>query len=135
MYKRKITTARGMAEEMRRTEREERLIDVDLGTLLGYIREIVSAEVEALGEELRASATAEAEPKKGIMRLAEIIGCGKTKAQELKSSGIFGDAIIQEGRTMTIDEDKVREILRSRQPQIAIKAGGIRQTAINQAKI
>lgn len=134
---RKIDTARAAAEEYRRTERDERLIDVDLGTLCGYIREIVRTEVAALGEELRASAVPAREPAQGIMRLAEIIGCGKTKAQRLKSSGIFGDAIIQEGRTMRIDEAKVLAVLRSRQPEIRIKAGGagVRQTVVNQAKI
>jgi hypothetical protein len=134
---RKIDTARAAAEEYRRTERDERLIDVDLGTLCGYIRDIVRTEVAALGEELRASAVPAREPAQGIMRLAEIIGCGKTKAQRLKSSGIFGDAIIQEGRTIRIDEAKVLAVLRSRQPVVKVKAGGagLRQTVVNQAKI
>lgn len=130
-------TAREAAEAYRRTERDERLIDIDLGTLCYYIREIVRTEVAALGEELRETSRASEEPKQGIMRLAEIIGCGKTKAQKLKSSGIFGDAIIQEGRTMRIDEAKVLAVLRSRQPVVRVKAGGagVRQTEINQAKI
>lgn len=134
---RKIDTARAAAAEYRRAEREERLIDIDLGTLCGYIREIVRSELEALGEGLKSAAVAPSEPKQGIKRLAEIIGCGKTKAQRLKSSGIFGDAIIQDGRTMRIDEAKVLAVLRSRQPEIRIKAGGagVRQTVVNQAKI
>ncbi len=49
----------------------------------------------------------------GIPGLARILGCGRTTAQKIKSSGKINDAIVQEGRNIIIDKQKVFEILRA----------------------
>ncbi|MRJ09693.1 DUF3853 family protein [Ornithobacterium rhinotracheale] len=47
----------------------------------------------------------------GIKGLAKILGCSRSKAQELKQSGIFDKAIYQNGKTIIVDRDKVLSIL------------------------
>lgn len=43
----------------------------------------------------------------GISGLARVLGCSKSHAGKLKNSGIFNDAIIQNGRKIIIDKEKV----------------------------
>ncbi|MRJ11378.1 DUF3853 family protein [Ornithobacterium rhinotracheale] len=47
----------------------------------------------------------------GIKGLAKILGCSRSKAQELKQSGIFDKAIYQNGKTIIVDRDKVLALL------------------------
>lgn len=47
----------------------------------------------------------------GIKGLAKILGCSKSKAFELKKSGILDEAIYQNGKTIIIDRDKVLALL------------------------
>lgn len=51
----------------------------------------------------------------GIKGLAELLGCGRTKAQELKSSGILKEAVIQNGKKIIFDAKKVLELLKNQQ--------------------
>ncbi|AQW92534.1 DUF3853 domain-containing protein [Elizabethkingia anophelis] len=51
----------------------------------------------------------------GIKGLAELLGCGRTKAQELKSSGILKEAVIQNGKKIIFDAAKVLELLKNQQ--------------------
>ncbi|WP_162034162.1 DUF3853 family protein [Chryseobacterium potabilaquae] len=51
----------------------------------------------------------------GIPGLANLLGCGKTKAQELKSSGVLKDAIIQNGKKLIFDTTKVLELLKNQE--------------------
>ncbi|HFK5538412.1 TPA: DUF3853 family protein [Elizabethkingia anophelis] len=51
----------------------------------------------------------------GIKGLAELLGCGRTKAQELKSSGILKEAVIQNGKKIIFDAAKVLELLKNKQ--------------------
>lgn len=48
----------------------------------------------------------------GLDGLASILGCGKTKAQQIKNSRVLDDAIIQNGKTLIIDKEKALELLR-----------------------
>lgn len=47
----------------------------------------------------------------GIKGLADFLGCGKTKAQAVKNSGVIDDAIVQNGRKIIIDKNKAFELL------------------------
>ncbi|QOR74634.1 DUF3853 family protein [Cruoricaptor ignavus] len=48
----------------------------------------------------------------GISGLAKLLGCSNGTASKLKASGIFGDAIIQQGRTIIIDADAAISAMR-----------------------
>ncbi len=48
----------------------------------------------------------------GIDGLAKILGCSKTTAQTIKSSGILDKAIIQNGRKIIIDKEQALELFK-----------------------
>lgn len=48
----------------------------------------------------------------GLDGLARLLGCGKTKAQEIKNSGILNDAIIQNGKKLIINADLALKLLK-----------------------
>lgn len=48
----------------------------------------------------------------GINGLATLLGCGRTKAQEIKSSGIIDEAIYQSGKKIVIDSDKALQLIK-----------------------
>ena len=47
----------------------------------------------------------------GLKGLAETLGCSRSKAAELKSTGILDDAIIQNGHLIIIDKEKAMELM------------------------
>ncbi|MBB6370090.1 DUF3853 family protein [Chryseobacterium shigense] len=47
----------------------------------------------------------------GLKGLAKTLGCSRSKAAEIKSSGILDDAIIQNGHLIIIDKDKAMELM------------------------
>ena len=47
----------------------------------------------------------------GLKGLAKMLGCSRSKAAELKSSGILDDAIIQNGNLIIIDKEKAMELM------------------------
>ena len=47
----------------------------------------------------------------GLKGLAKMLGCSRSKAAELKSSGILDDAIIQNGHLIIIDKEKAMELM------------------------
>lgn len=47
----------------------------------------------------------------GLDGLAELLGCGKSKAQQVKNSGVLDKAIVQDGKKIIIDKAKALEIL------------------------
>lgn len=49
----------------------------------------------------------------GIKGLADTLGCSKSHAQRLKSSGLFDEAITQLGRKIIIDKSKALEIAKN----------------------
>ncbi|MCD0456317.1 MULTISPECIES: DUF3853 family protein [Chryseobacterium] len=46
----------------------------------------------------------------GLKGLAKILGCSRSKASKVKSSGILDKAIIQKGNIIIIDKDKALEL-------------------------
>lgn len=50
----------------------------------------------------------------GLSGLASILGCSKNHAGKLKSTGVFDDAIIQNGRKIIIDSEKALELFKDR---------------------
>jgi hypothetical protein len=48
----------------------------------------------------------------GLDGLAKLLDCGKTKAQQIKNSGIIDEAIIQNGKKLIIDKNKALELLK-----------------------
>ena len=48
----------------------------------------------------------------GLDGLAELLGCSKRTAQNIKTSGKIDKAVYQEGRMIIIDADKAIELLR-----------------------
>ena len=55
-------------------------------------------------------------PKKkyeyGIKGLAKILGCSRSTASKIKSSGILDEAICQNGKLIIIDKEKALELLK-----------------------
>ena len=47
----------------------------------------------------------------GLKGLAKALGCSRSKAAEIKSSGILDEAIIQNGNLIIIDKEKAMELL------------------------
>lgn len=50
----------------------------------------------------------------GLSGLAKILGCSKNHASKLKSSGMFDEAIIQNGRKIIVDKKKALELFNNR---------------------
>ena len=50
----------------------------------------------------------------GIVGLAKLLGCSKNHAGKLKSTGMFDEAIIQNGRKIIIDSEKALELFKNR---------------------
>lgn len=51
----------------------------------------------------------------GLCGLAELMGCSKTTAWRIKKSGIIDDAVVQIGRKIIIDRNKLFECLKDNQ--------------------
>ena len=50
----------------------------------------------------------------GLSGLADLLGCSKNHAGKLKGTGIFDEAIIQNGRKIIIDSEKALELFKNR---------------------
>ena len=61
--------------------------------------------------EIQQNNSSEKKYEYGLKGLAKILGCSRSKASELKSSGILDDAIIQNGNIIIIDKEKVLQLL------------------------
>ena len=46
----------------------------------------------------------------GINGLAKLLGCSRTTASKIKSSGVLDEAIFQVGKTIIIDKEKALEL-------------------------
>lgn len=91
---------------MKKTNDNTRIIDLTIGELLDA--------VEVRVKEVIAGKT-QAEAKKktyvyGLKGLANLLGCSKTTASRLKSSGKIDKAITQIGALLIIDADLVLKI-------------------------
>lgn len=48
----------------------------------------------------------------GLKGLARVLNCSRSKASEIKSSGILDGAIIQNGKIIVIDKEKAIELFK-----------------------
>jgi hypothetical protein len=60
---------------------------------------------------LQKNTASEKKYEHGLKGLAKLFGCSRSKAAELKSSGILDGAIIQSGKLIIIDKEKAIELL------------------------
>ncbi|MBW1619042.1 MULTISPECIES: DUF3853 family protein [Empedobacter] len=60
---------------------------------------------------LQRTAVSEKKYEYGLKGLARMLGCSRSKAAELKSSGILDDAIIQNGNLIIIDKEKAMQLM------------------------
>ncbi|AQW90051.1 DUF3853 domain-containing protein [Elizabethkingia anophelis] len=60
--------------------------------------------------ELQNRSNTEKKYEYGIKGLAKILGCSRTKASEIKASGIIDDAIVQNGNIIVIDKEKALQL-------------------------
>lgn len=51
----------------------------------------------------------------GLIGLAKILGCSRSKASRIKSTGILDEAITQYKKTIIIDKEKVLEIMKNQE--------------------
>ncbi|WP_297984880.1 DUF3853 family protein [uncultured Chryseobacterium sp.] len=72
-----------------------------------YLWELTIDEFKELQREISKEKTYEY----GIKGLAKILGCSRSKAYNIKASGILDDAIFQNGRMMVIDVEKALRLL------------------------
>ena len=61
--------------------------------------------------ELQKGSIPEKKYEYGLKGLAKALGCLRSKAAEIKSSGILDEAIIQNGNLIIIDKEKAMELL------------------------
>lgn len=54
----------------------------------------------------------------GLDGLAGLVGCGKTKAQKIKNSGVIDDAYTQVGKKLIFDAEKVLTLLKEHQDEL-----------------
>ncbi len=47
----------------------------------------------------------------GLKGLAKMLGCSRSKASVIKSTGILDEAIVQNGNLIIIDKDKAMQLL------------------------
>ena len=62
-------------------------------------------------KELQFEITKEKSYEYGIKGLAKILGCSRSKAYNIKASGIIDEAIFQNGKMMVIDVEKTLRLL------------------------
>lgn len=76
---------------------------------VGELKELLSSAVNPVLAEKEYAVDTKAYVY-GLNGLAKILGCSKTHASRLKSTGLFEEAIIQNGRKIIIDKDKALEL-------------------------
>lgn len=76
---------------------------------IGEFVELLSSQVNTIQEK---STIIEHEQKYvyGLKGLSNILGCSKNYAWKLKNSGMFDEAIIQNGRKIIIDSEKALKL-------------------------
>ena len=62
-------------------------------------------------KELQFEITKEKSYEYGIKGLAKILGCSRSKAYNIKASGIIDEAIFQNGKMVVIDVEKTLRLL------------------------
>jgi hypothetical protein len=57
----------------------------------------------------------------GLKGIAQIFGCSRTTASEIKKSGLIDEAITQVGRTIVVDAELALQLAKSRKKSHVIK--------------
>lgn len=85
----------------------------------GIVIEMTSEDIKQLIADAARIAAEEISKRKervyGISGLAELLGCSRTVAQTIKSSGAIDDAVTQVGRQIIIDAEHCLELLKNKQ--------------------
>lgn len=84
------------------------------GELRALVAASIPAGVQSPAAEVKGAESAGKWLVKGIAGLADLLGCGKTKAMELKASGIIDEAVTQIGRSVVIDAGLALRLIRER---------------------
>lgn len=79
-----------------------RLIDLTVGQLQDLIYETVNRSIAKVNTNITSN---EKKLVYGIDGIAELFGCSRTKANEIKQSGIIDKAVIQIGRKIVVDAE------------------------------
>jgi hypothetical protein len=77
---------------------------------VGELVEVIKNELQPKTEPFQQSCT-DKNFVYGLQGLADLLGCSKQHAWFIKSTGVFDNAIIQRGRKIIINKEKVFEIL------------------------
>lgn len=88
----------------------DRVVDATLGELVDMIAERITPIIE---QRVKEQQPTNHNYVYGLKGLARLLGCSKTTASRLRTSGDYDDAITQIGAMLIIDADKVLEIARS----------------------
>ncbi|MBO8460189.1 MAG: DUF3853 family protein [Bacteroidetes bacterium] len=79
-----------------------RLIDLTVGQLQDLIYETVNRSIAKVNTNITSN---EKKLVYGIDGIAELFGCSRTKANEIKQSGMIDKAVIQIGRKIVVDAE------------------------------
>lgn len=93
-------------------------IDTPLWQLtVGQFRTLIANEIASgvrnMADDVRMSKTGGKWLVSGIDGLASLLGCGRTAAQAIKSSGMIDAAVIQHGRRFVVDAELALEIIKN----------------------
>lgn len=77
---------------------------------IGEFVEILDSKIPTLKPEEKEEDIQNRNYVYGLAGLAKILGCSKNHASKLKSSGMFDEAIIQNGRKIIIDPEKALKL-------------------------
>lgn len=61
--------------------------------------------------DLQKSSATEKKYEYGLKGLAKMLGCSRSKASNIKSTGILDEAIVQNGNLIIIDKEKAMQLL------------------------
>lgn len=94
--------------------KETRIIDLTLGELLEAVEDRVK---EVIAGKPDKEANTEKRYVYGLKGLARLLGCSKTTASRIKTSGKIDKAITQIGALLIIDSELALKLVSERQPK------------------
>ena len=81
---------------------------------IGELVDILDSRQPKVANEIVEKDSNETKYVYGLSGLAKLLNCSKNHAGKLKSSGMFDEAIIQNGRKIIIDSEKALELFKNR---------------------
>lgn len=94
--------------------KKTRIIDLTLGELLEAVEEKIK---DAIAGKPDKEAATEKRYVYGLKGLARLLGCSKTTASRIKSSGKIDKAVTQIGALLIIDADLALQLAGDKQPK------------------